>query len=156
MLRSNIAIQSFLFNILDLVGVIVQFVGSDTKFIFSLINKCCRNIVRQIYGTNCISQSRYFCSSQTMIEWAVNCGCSFGIERGNVCGYVAANGDINLLEDLCSDASVQYSLNERTCKWAAENGQLVMLQWLRSKSRPCPWDKDIAMHAAKNGADLIG
>ena len=41
--------------------------------------------------------------------------------------------------------------DELTCKWAAGNGHLKVLQWLRENG--CPWDKEDCAIVAKHVAD---
>ena len=36
-----------------------------------------------------------------------------------------------------------------TCSLAANNGYIVLLQWLRANG--CPWDRDVCASAAKGG-----
>jgi len=41
-----------------------------------------------------------------------------------------------------------------TCKWAANEGHLEVLQWIRRPGKPegvCPWDANTCMYAAKGG-----
>jgi len=49
----------------------------------------------------------------------------------------AAVGDIGVLSDL---AKAGWPLGEEACCSAAENGHFHVLQWLRARDPPCPWD----------------
>ena len=38
-----------------------------------------------------------------------------------------------------------------TSNWAAEGGQLEVLQWMRGQDPPCPWNSDVCYEAASAG-----
>ena len=66
------------------------------------------------------------------------------------CAYAADNGHIHVLQWLRSQ-DPPCPWNVFTCAYAAREGQLVTLQWLRSQDSPCPWDEYTCICAAENG-----
>ena len=66
----------------------------------------------------------------------------------NTCGWAAYNGHIEVMK----------WLRAKGCPWdiltscaAADGGQLEVLQWMRAQDPPCPWDLQVCYYAAKNG-----
>ena len=44
-----------------------------------------------------------------------------------------------------------YPWGKVTSNWAAEGGQLEVLQWMRGQDPPCPWGSGVCHFAAGNG-----
>ena len=93
------------------------------------------------------SHPRCFCTSISLIKFAVACGCPLNCKLLNC---VVLNGHLDVLQWLRSQ-TLPCSWSERTCCDAAQGGHLEILQWLRSQTPPCPWSERTCDAAAKEG-----
>ena len=66
------------------------------------------------------------------------------------CNWAAENGHLSMLQYLRS-LEPHCRWEEETCACAAQNGHLELLQWARAHSEPCPWNKMTCANAALKG-----
>jgi hypothetical protein len=74
----------------------------------------------------------------------------FRIPPKYTCSFAAKNGHLDVLKWLRSQ-DPPCPWSEYTCTHTAQNGHLEVLKWLRAQNPPCPWDKYTCAYAAKNG-----
>jgi len=68
----------------------------------------------------------------------------------HTCSIAAENGDVDMLKWLRS-RKPRCPWNHDACHAAASGGHLEVLKWLRSQKPPCPWDEQTCTAAAENG-----
>ena len=68
----------------------------------------------------------------------------------DLCMYAAQNGHLHTLQWLRA-RDPPCLWHEWTCEGAAANGHLEVLKWLRSQELPCPWGEITCRGAAANG-----
>jgi hypothetical protein len=66
------------------------------------------------------------------------------------CYWAAEAGHLPMLQYLRS-REPPCPWDGTTCESAAMNGHLHVLQWARCQPKPCPWDENICTYAARNG-----
>lgn len=139
----------------DLNLYIVGFLWDGEKISFIL---SCRGIKDIICPKNkketlkIISHKGYFCSSPTLMQWAMDMKMPL---TKNVVEHVCKVGNIEILELICINCD-KLSLFDimgsvTLCKSAASQGNISVLKWLRLRSPPCPWNSDVIEVAAHNG-----
>jgi hypothetical protein len=72
--------------------------------------------------------------------------------KGNeqICIAAAENGQLEVLQWLRSQVP-PFSWGAKTCATAAREGHIEVLQWLRAQDPPCPWDEWTCILAASYG-----
>ncbi|GBF88003.1 hypothetical protein Rsub_00715 [Raphidocelis subcapitata] len=103
-----------------------------------------------------VAQRAAFHGDVAALRWAL-AGLDCAIE-GFVCTAAVAGGQLEALQ--CARAfgcpwddckCFEYLSGVRICKLAAENGHLAVLQWVRAKDHPCPWEECTSSAAAAGG-----
>jgi hypothetical protein len=122
-----------------------------------------------------VSRVSRFVSSVGLMEWGADvldmpitdetmelavrgghvCTLAWLLSRGvllpdGVCDWAADAGDLSMLQYLRS-LGPPCPWDGKTCMFAARNGHLDVLQWARSQPEPCPWDWRTYVEAAENG-----
>ena len=166
-LKMDLSKLSGLFVDGDIMLGVVKYLSEGNMILFGLINKTCykatvRSGVIYPYRT----QVEEFCSSQSLVQWAIDMGCPTGrlvthcASRGHLgtllwlrdepraypwdestCAGAARGGHLDVLKRIRGMRSV-CPWNENTCEEAAGAGHLEVLQWAREQSPPCPWDEE--------------
>jgi len=69
-------------------------------------------------------------------------------QHTNRCTYAAKHGNLELLKKYRKEG---HRWNWMVCAFAAERGDIAMLQWARAQEPPCPWSSAVCIAAAQNG-----
>merc|ERR1712224_965414 len=67
-----------------------------------------------------------------------------------VCNYAAEKGDLEMLQWAREEGC---PWEEMACMMAARGGHLEVLQWLRSQRPPCPWHRRVCWDCADDHDD---
>jgi hypothetical protein len=96
-----------------------------------------------------ISSMKDFATNLPLVEWATGMGCDFRMLDRYLCHEASKRGDLDMLQwALRQDPP--YVWDEMACNFAAINGHLNVLQFLRIQD-PCHWSERVLDHAARNG-----
>ena len=141
-----------IFDLPDLLVMIATFLTVDSIFAFAMINKSCY-LATRLCGISLQSKATAFCESKALLKWAIANGCtSLPPCRWTsvTCLYAANNGRLEVLSWL-RQQTPPCPWTE-SCFWtAASNGHLNILQFLRAQTPPCPWSVNICRLAAGKG-----
>ena len=137
------------FDSLDVVRIIISFVGKNQYRFIAGINQTFKTAYLQVFPENFQTYVRV-----SSVEVAKFCLEDIGVPSyyrrfitpRYFCHSAAAHGCVPALQYL---RSKDCEWNERTCENAARNGHLHVLQWCRDNG--CPWNKYTCSAAALNG-----
>eukprot|EP00873_Tetraselmis_striata_P041367 jgi/Tetstr1/461631/TSEL_006731.t1 len=104
------------------------------------------NVAPAAPGDNQRMDPRVFTSRVELLKWASAQGCPL-IDAEEVQRAAVGGGGLDVL--LWGVRHRNWPLDQEKCEWAAERGQLAVLQWLRQKG--CPWDEVVCRAAAEGG-----
>jgi uncharacterized protein with NRDE domain len=141
--------RMMVFDNLDVLSVIATMLGQGCAFPFALTSKHCY-IGTKGAGMKLTSNPRHFCTSISLVCFAVSCGYQINLKLLNC---VVMDGHLDVLQWLRSQTP-PCSWDERTSEAAAQGGHLEILQWLRSQTPPCPWSERTTSDAAAQGGHL--
>jgi hypothetical protein len=138
----------------DIVCCIIEYMSDGGILPFLLVSKSvmdcwklikCRN-EKDLNTYRIRSNISEFCQSVSILEWAIHANIPINSDLF-IC--VCANGNLNCVKMLRLTYNCPWDSD--ACSYAAWNGHLHILQWLRSQDPPCPWDSDLCSYAAWNG-----
>jgi hypothetical protein len=148
------------FDCEDLFFSILEWISDDYWKLVKHVNSFFRLTIDKRRDASFSSSLKQYCSSVTLIKWAIEEGggspelCQ---TRGVL--YAAELGNIEVLEwalKWARDQDPLFALNSTISDAAALAGHLSILQYLRAQNPPCPWSIQTCSNAALRGhVDVI-
>ena len=148
------SIKLVLFNA-DLLGCIFEYFNEKSYLSLVMVNRVFASSYRRHYAyvhrnglkvpDGCVSDVSWYCTSVIMLDWCLDMSCDASLLVGGVVRY----GTVALLEATQCEP-YRYGrmlMSVDTLVAACKHGNLMVLQWLRSRDPPCPWNSDACSHA---------
>jgi hypothetical protein len=136
--------KELVFGCDDTLRHIFSYIIEDYWLTIVSTNKSFRRVGDSM-GANRTSFVDNYCTTLHLTQWSI----SKGLSIRSTAGASARIGNLEVLRWAFSNHS--FDRNNSLCIYAATNGHLEVLKWLRSLDSPWPWNKITSACAASNG-----
>ena len=145
---SSLIILDSVMENMDILQVIVDFVGPKQYLFVATINRIFHEVHTKVFPNNFTTYP-----NASSLEIAKNCfddlvdtSCNTKKLQWMLCSSAAKSGNLPALQYL---RSIECEWNEATCSNAALYGHYEMLKWARENG--CDWERETCSNAALNG-----
>mmetsp|Transcript_20310 Transcript_20310/g.20431 ORF Transcript_20310/g.20431 Transcript_20310/m.20431 type:complete len:720 (+) Transcript_20310:228-2387(+) len=146
----NLTLSSYWFMLADNVSLLVESFPRYGLLPLALTSKTCLEAVR-LQNIPLTSHVSCFLSSVSLLRWMLASGCETRyLLSWRHTAQAAAQNRLDVIQWLRS-RHPPCPWNWKTCAEAVAEGHLSLLQWLRSQVPPCPWNQYSTFRAAQSG-----